>query len=52
MHDKMTKIDRYIDIRLRPHPDFAETHLMNALFSKLHFGLVIINSEGIGVSFS
>ena len=44
-------IDRYVDIRLRPDLDFAETHLMNALFSKLHFALVRINSIDIGVSF-
>lgn len=51
MLHEMAMINRYVDIRLRPDPNFAEAHLMNALFSKLHSALVRIDSEDIGVSF-
>jgi CRISPR-associated endonuclease Csy4 len=41
----------YIDIRLRPDPEFVETQLMNALFSKLHRAFVLLKNEEIGISF-
>jgi len=44
-------MDRYIDIQLRPDPEFTPPRLMNALFSKLHRALVEIANERIGVSF-
>lgn len=44
-------MDTYIDIRLLPDPEFPPTLLMNALFSKLHRGLVSFGEGNIGVSF-
>jgi len=44
-------MDRYIDIRLRPDPEFTQLLLMSALFAKLHRGLVQLGSGGVGVSF-
>lgn len=44
-------MNHYCDIRLRPDPEFGPEQLMSALFSKLHRGLVEINSRDIGVSF-
>lgn len=44
-------MDHYIDIRLRPDPEFPATILLNALFSKLHRGLVAQGQNNIGVSF-
>jgi len=44
-------MDRYLDIRLRPDPEFPATVLMSALFAKLHRGLVTLATERIGVSF-
>lgn len=44
-------MDTYIDIRLLPDPEFPPTLLMNALFSKLHRGLVNFGDGSIGVSF-
>ncbi|MBI4742770.1 MAG: type I-F CRISPR-associated endoribonuclease Cas6/Csy4 [Betaproteobacteria bacterium] len=44
-------MDAYIDIRLLPDPEFPPNLLMNALFGKLHRGLVGFGEEGIGVSF-
>lgn len=41
----------YLDIRLRPDPEFAVSQLLNALFSKLHRALVQLESDDIGVSF-
>lgn len=44
-------MDSYIELQLLPDPEFPATTLMNALFAKLHRGLVS-NGEGrIGVSF-
>lgn len=43
-------MDRFIDIRVLPDAEFAETTLMNALFSKLHRALVSATGK-IGVSF-
>ncbi len=44
-------MDHYVDIRLRPDPEFTAAHLMNALFAKLHRALVQLGSSDIGVSF-
>ena len=44
-------MDHYLEIKLLPDPEFAPTVLMNALFAKLHRGLVDLRSTRIGVSF-
>ncbi len=44
-------MDHYLEIKLLPDPEFAPTVLMNALFAKLHRGLVDLSSTRIGVSF-
>jgi CRISPR-associated endonuclease Csy4 len=44
-------MDHYLDIRVRPDPEFPAAHLMNALFAKLHRALVELRSDRIGVSF-
>lgn len=44
-------MDHYIDIRLLPDPEFPAPLLMNALFAKLHRGLVEVGDGQIGVSF-
>lgn len=44
-------MDHYIDIRLKPDPDFTPAILMSALYNKLHRALVSMQSDRIGVSF-
>lgn len=44
-------MDHYLDIRLRPDPDFPAEMLMGALYSKLHRALHDLNADDIGVSF-
>ncbi|XOV84730.1 MAG: type I-F CRISPR-associated endoribonuclease Cas6/Csy4 [bacterium] len=44
-------MDYYIDIRLKPDPEFNSTILMNAVFSKAHKALCHLHSVSIGVSF-
>ncbi len=44
-------MDHYIDIRLRPDPEFTPPLLMSALFAKLHRGLVALGSGVVGISF-
>lgn len=44
-------MDHYLDIELRPDPEFPAPQLMNALFAKLHRALVKQGFGGIGVSF-
>ncbi|MDT0499968.1 MULTISPECIES: type I-F CRISPR-associated endoribonuclease Cas6/Csy4 [unclassified Halomonas] len=44
-------MDHYLDIRLRPDPDFPPALLMGALYSKLHRALVDLEANDIGVSF-
>lgn len=41
----------YIDITILPDPEFSHAHLIGALLSKLHRGLVQLKSSSIGVSF-
>lgn len=43
-------MDHYIDIRVRPDPEFSAPMLMNALFSKLHRAFVSLHSKTIGIS--
>jgi len=44
-------MDHYIDIRVLPDPEFKESVLLNALFSKLHRALVERGNSEIGISF-
>lgn len=44
-------MDHYLDLKLLPDPEFPATQLMNALFAKLHRGLVELGCDDIGVSF-
>jgi CRISPR-associated endonuclease Csy4 len=44
-------MNAYVEIRILPDPEFPPTTVMNALFSKLHRGLVAHGGQCIGVSF-
>lgn len=44
-------MDHYVDIRLRPDPDFPPPMLMGALYGKLHRALHDLDADDIGVSF-
>lgn len=44
-------MDHYLDIHLRPDPEFPSPQLMGALFAKLHRALVALLEESIGISF-
>lgn len=44
-------MDHYVDLKLRPDPEFSPPVLMSALFSKLHRALVSLKASDIGVSF-
>ncbi|WP_027351076.1 type I-F CRISPR-associated endoribonuclease Cas6/Csy4 [Halotalea alkalilenta] len=44
-------MNRYLDIRLRPDPEFSAALLMGALYGKLHRTLFDLHSADIGVSF-
>lgn len=44
-------MDQYVDIEVRPDPEFAAHQLMSALYAKLHRALVAQGSTHIGVSF-
>lgn len=44
-------MDHYIDIRLRPDPEFPAGQLMSALHAKLHRGLCDLGGSQIGISF-
>ena len=44
-------ISHFIDIEVRPDPEFSKTHLMSALYSKLHRQLVSMRSDNIAVGF-
>ena len=41
----------FLDVKLRPDPEFVEHLLLNALFAKLHLALVEDNSAGIAICF-
>jgi CRISPR-associated endonuclease Csy4 len=44
-------MDYFLEIGLRPDPEFVPSQLMNALFTKLHRVLVQAGNNAIGVSF-
>jgi CRISPR-associated endonuclease Csy4 len=44
-------MDHFVDIEVRPDPEFPANQLMSVLFAKLHRGLVGLRTTGIGVSF-
>lgn len=44
-------MDHYIDLRVRPDPEFPVPQLLNALAAKLHRALVALKAEDIGLSF-
>ena len=44
-------MDHYVDIDVRPDPEFPAHQLMSALYSKLHRALVVRQGAGIGASF-
>jgi CRISPR-associated endonuclease Csy4 len=44
-------MDHYIDLQLRPDPEFPAPQLLNALAAKLHRALVSLQAEDIGISF-
>jgi CRISPR-associated endonuclease Csy4 len=44
-------MDHYVDIEVRPDPEFPANQLMSALFAKLHRALVSMSTTSIGVSF-
>ena len=44
-------MDHYIDIKVLPDPEFKESVLLNALFSKLHRALGQVTEGRVGVSF-
>lgn len=44
-------MDHYVDIDVRPDPEFPANQLITALYSKLHRAFVAQDSTGIGVSF-
>ena len=43
-------MDRYVDIEVRPDPEFPANQLMSALYAKLHRALVAQGCKRIGVS--
>jgi CRISPR-associated endonuclease Csy4 len=44
-------MDHYVDIDVRPDPEFPAHQLMSALYAKLHRAFVARQGAGIGVSF-
>lgn len=44
-------MDHFIDLRVRPDPEFPVPQLLNALAAKLHRVLVALESDDIGISF-
>ena len=44
-------MDSYLDLSLRPGPEFPESQLMNALYAKLHRALVSAQAKSIAVCF-
>jgi CRISPR-associated endonuclease Csy4 len=44
-------MDSYIELQLLPDPEFPANTLMNALFAKLHRGLVSSGNGRVGISF-
>ena len=44
-------ISHFIDLKVRPDPEFSQTHLVSALYSRLHRQLVSMRSDNIAVGF-
>jgi CRISPR-associated endonuclease Csy4 len=44
-------MDRYLELKLRPDPEFPPTLLMSALLAKLHRALHDLRRDDIGISF-
>ncbi|MFJ4373621.1 type I-F CRISPR-associated endoribonuclease Cas6/Csy4 [Pseudomonas japonica] len=44
-------MDHYLDLKLRPDPEFPQTLLMNALLAKFHRALHDLRRNDIGISF-
>ena len=44
-------LTHYLDIHLRPDPEFPAAHLLSALYAKLHRALVLMGSKQIAVCF-
>ncbi len=44
-------LTHYIDIQLRPDPEFAASHLLAALYAKLHRALVQLGTDQLAVGF-
>ncbi len=44
-------MDSYIEVTVRPDPEFSTPILMGALFNKLHWALTRLESNDVGVSF-
>lgn len=44
-------LTHYIDIHLRPDPEFAASHLLAALYAKLHRALVQLGTDQLAVGF-
>lgn len=44
-------MNHYMDIRLRPDPEFPAVFLLKALYSKLHRALFDLSADDIGISF-
>jgi CRISPR-associated endonuclease Csy4 len=44
-------VEHYIEILILPDPEFSESMLMNAIFSKLHRALTDVGNGQVGVSF-
>jgi len=44
-------MDHFVDLQLLPDPEFPASQLMNALFAKLHRGLVAAQCDDIGMGF-
>lgn len=44
-------MDHYLELKLRPDPEFPETLLMNALLAKFHRALHDLRRDDIGISF-
>lgn len=44
-------MDRYIEFRLLPDPEYGPTQIMNILFGKLHLALAELGTGDVGVSF-
>lgn len=44
-------MDRYIEFRLLPDPEYGPTQIMNILYGKLHLALAELGTGDVGVSF-